>query len=128
MRSTPNHYIHLRHRCFFFFTYQYATLDEAKKAHPDASWWIKGDGCDVVEGLGESTKKKWSGDVDLADGDLQQSYKSYMQQLEFAGIVGLPPRSSRDDVGEDLQAVYVSLTQDLETVYSRKFYRLTSYT
>jgi len=30
-----------------------------------------GDGCDVVSGLGESTRHIWSADVDLADGKLQ---------------------------------------------------------
>ena len=36
-----------------------------KETNPDACWWIKGDGVDVVKGLFESTKGIWSGDVDL---------------------------------------------------------------
>lgn len=47
------------------------SLDEAAIQHPDVWWWIMGDGCDVVSGLGESTRHIWSGDVDLADGKLQ---------------------------------------------------------
>lgn len=76
----------------------------------------------MVEGLGESTKKIWNGDVDLADGELQRSYEAYVQRLKFGEKVGLPPRSSREDVSEDLQTVHASLAQDLETVYSGKIF------
>ncbi len=32
-------------------------LDEAHKANCDTSWWLKMDGCDLVEGFGESVDK-----------------------------------------------------------------------
>ena len=40
-------------------------LEEAKRPRgPPNSWfWIKGDGCDLVSGLSESTKMEWTGDV-----------------------------------------------------------------
>ncbi len=44
---------------------------------PDTSWWIKGDAVDLVEGLGESVRGEWSGDVDLHDGKLQQLFQQY---------------------------------------------------
>lgn len=58
-------------------------LDYAHKSSPDASWWLKMDGCDLVEGLGESVNQVWTGDVDLADGALQEQYKQYMERLDF---------------------------------------------
>ena len=39
----------------FYLTFvQGGILDEAVKVLPDADWWIKSDGCDVVAGLIES--------------------------------------------------------------------------
>ena len=35
---------------------QMSVLNQAKKCDPDACWWIKGDGVDVVKGLCESTR------------------------------------------------------------------------
>lgn len=66
----------------------------------------------MVEGLGESTKKISSGDVDIADSELQRSYDSYVQRLEFANKVWLPPRSSRENMCED-----ALLAQDLEIIH-----------
>lgn len=62
-------------------------LDEAHKANPDASWWLKMDGCDLVEGLGESVDQMWSGDVDLADGALQELNSKFGLQNSVAGDV-----------------------------------------
>ena len=45
-----------------------ATLDEGARLLPNAVWWLKADGVDVLPGLGES---EWSGDVDLGDGRVQ---------------------------------------------------------
>ncbi len=56
-------------------------LDEASIHHPDAWWWLKADGCDVVSGLAESTRGIWSGDVDLNDGDVERQYKKYQDRL-----------------------------------------------
>ncbi len=62
---------------------QLSVLDEAAELHPNSWWWIKGDGVDLQSGLGESMRKKWSGDLDLNDGKLQKQYASYMEELSF---------------------------------------------
>ena len=38
-------------------------LDDAKK-NPDAWWWIKADGYDILPGVAESTRGDWTGDID----------------------------------------------------------------
>ena len=105
--------------CYHNITYcfaQFSSLDEANNVHPNAVWWIKGDGCDVVEGLGESTKKIWTGDIDVADGELQKSYDAYLQRLEFVGKIGMPPRNHRPELIDDLRAVLTLICNDLETI------------
>lgn len=56
---------------------------------PDAVWWLKADGVDVVAGLGESVRLEWSGDVDVNDGTLQASHQAYLQRLKFIEMIGL---------------------------------------
>ena len=46
-------------------------LDEARKHHPNAWWWVKADGCDLVSGLAESVSEIWHGDVDWNNGELE---------------------------------------------------------
>lgn len=58
-------------------------LDSAHRSNPNTHWWLKGDGCDLVAGLGESMRLQWSGDVDIDSGDLQQAYESYCSVLQF---------------------------------------------
>lgn len=58
-------------------------LDEAHRMNPDGSWWLKMDGCDLVEGLGESVDQQWTGDIDLADGALQEQHRQYLDHLKF---------------------------------------------
>lgn len=58
-------------------------LETAHKGNPDCNWWLKGDGCDLISGLGESMRLQWSGDVDLNTGSLQQFYQSYRSLLDF---------------------------------------------
>ena len=81
---------------------QVSVLDEAARTHPNAWWWVKADGCDLVEGLGESTKLDWSGDVDMNDGQLQQMYKSYRERLDFIGGLGKKNRKDSDVILQDL--------------------------
>ena len=57
-------------------------LRTAARSDPDVWWWIKGDGVDVVKGLGESMKGDWSGDVDLNDGKLDLLYQEYRRRLD----------------------------------------------
>jgi len=61
----------------------------AKHAHPEAWWWLKADGCDLVSGLKESVKLEWSGDVDLNNGKLQELHSEYKSSLEFVEAVGV---------------------------------------
>lgn len=64
-------------------------LRKAKRVHPDAWWWVKADGCDVVSGSKESVKKEWSGDVDLNNGVVSELHNKYMDSLRFLDAVGV---------------------------------------
>lgn len=61
-------------------------LREGKRVHPDAWWWVKADGCDIVSGLKESTKKEWSGDVDLNNGEIHELHSQYIDSLRFLDL------------------------------------------
>lgn len=89
-------------------------MDSAAKANPDVYWWIKGDGCDVVGGLGESVSGVWSGDVDLNTGDLQRSYDVYKSKLAL--ILGIGSRRSRTTIREDLDNIYSQLISDKDFI------------
>lgn len=58
----------------------------------------------------------WSGDVDLADGELQKSYEAYTKRLAFVDMIGLPPRNSREEIIEDLELLITNLKDDLEVI------------
>lgn len=85
-------------------------LREAKRVHPDAWWWVKADGCDIVSGLKESMKKEWSGDVDLNDGAVCELHQEYIESLRFLGAVGVGARRANDVLMLDLK----HLQEDLE--------------
>lgn len=53
-----------------------SVLNEAKRVHPNAQWWLKADGCHVV------VHHAWSGDEDLNDGKVARQHSEYMQRLE----------------------------------------------
>ena len=92
---------------------QYSVLDKAKEAHPTATWWI---GADIVDGLGESTCQKWTGDVDLCDGKLQKSYKEYIDRLSFVSGIGLDKRNCKNKIEEDLHSAILAIKKDLDFV------------
>ena len=77
-------------------------MDEAHRTHPNAWWWVKADGCDLVSGVCESTKLEWSGDVDLNDGDLQKLYEVYRRRLAFIVGVGVGDRVTPALIVDDL--------------------------
>ena len=52
-------------------------------------WWIKGDGCNITAGLGETVRHVWNGDVDLAYWKLQALYEEYIKRRTFVGGLGL---------------------------------------
>ena len=81
-------------------------LDSAVKASPHATWWIKGDGCDIVPGICESVQLKWSGDVDLNTGELKKAYQLYRSRLDFISGIGLKDRQEKSVLLEDLKEVH----------------------
>ena len=56
-------------------------MDEAKKVHPKAQWWLKADGCDLITCLGDSVNHEWTGDVDLNDGKVADQHANFLKRL-----------------------------------------------
>ena len=69
---------------------------------PDAWWWVKADGCDLITGLKESTKREWSGDVNLNNGKVAKLHGEYITQLRFIEEFGRKERKQRLVVLADL--------------------------
>jgi len=92
-------------------------LDEAMRHDPDAWWWVKADGCDVLPGLAESTRGVWSGDVDLNDGDLQKQYLEYQHRLNAIKQLSL---TSRTGVIQQLATHSSKLRGDQEFLLNSK--------
>ena len=95
-------------------------IKSAAESDRNTSWWIKGDGVDVVQGLRESVRGQWSGDVDLNDGQLQSLYLEYKQQLKPTGEIGLGERGTQQAVEADLNAALQVVTQGLTFLHSGK--------
>ncbi len=72
---------------------------------------------DLQSGLGESMRKKWSGDVDLNDGKLQEQYASYMEELSFIQNLGVTDRKKLID---DLCTLSANIIQHREFVTKSK--------
>ena len=66
----------------------------------------------LVPGLCESVQRKWSGDVDLNDGELQAAYQSYLHRLEFVSGLGLGSRRERNTIVADLENIHQQLLHD----------------
>ena len=64
-------------------------LKKLAAVNPNARWYIKGDGTDVVKGLWESVSGEWSGDMDLNDGKLSQLYKESQDRLAWVKCIGI---------------------------------------
>lgn len=60
-----------------------------------------------MPGLCESVQK-WSGDVDLNSGELQQSYGAYKLRLKFVSEIGLKSRQERNMILEDLKTQLIA--------------------
>ena len=73
------------------------------QTHPNGRWWLKADGTDIQQGLKESMRNEWSGDVDLGDGKLQDKYSKYAEYLKFVRCIGVNNRSALNNIKEDLQ-------------------------
>jgi hypothetical protein len=87
-------------------------LDAAAKAKPNATWWIKGDACDVIPGLCESMQLKWSADVDLNDGNVEHNYQQYKSRLQMVSTLGLGMRRVRPIFKTDLSTLHQHLLKD----------------
>ena len=95
-------------------------LKEAKRVHPNAWWWVKADGCDIISGLKESVKKEWSGDVNLNDGSVEMLRTQYLESQKFLGSVGVGQRRSREVLKCDLLKLKNDLTTQLTFLSSSK--------
>ena len=98
------------------FSFQIAVLEECKKAHPIAQWWIK---ADLLEALAESVNGDWSGDVDLNDGKVAKQYSEYRGRLSRLEDL-CKDLTSRDECSSELSDVISQLHKDMEFVSKRK--------
>ena len=94
-------------------------LDSAVKTNPNTTWWIKGDGCDVVPGICESVQMVWSGDVYLNDGELQEAYQLYRKKLKFISGIGVKGNQTKAMILEDLKALHQQILSDKD--FATKF-------
>ena len=94
-------------------------LDTAHRCNPDCNWWLKGDGCDILSGLGESMRLQWSGDVDLNTGNLQREYEFYRSLLNFISSLSL-----NVSLPEDLQKCSHILLEEKEFLVKGVFINL----
>ena len=78
-------------------------------------WWIKGDACDVIPGLCESMQLKWSGDVDLSDGN-EHNYQQYKSRLKMVSTLGLGKRRVRPMFKNDLSTMHQHLLKDKDFI------------
>ncbi len=89
-------------------------MDFLHQTHPNGRWWLKADGTDIQQGLRESMRNEWSGDVDLGDGKLQDKYSKYVKYLKFVRGIGLNNRSSFENIKEDLHKQTSNLLTEKE--------------
>jgi len=85
--------------------------------NPDACWWIKGDGTDVVKGLWHSAIGEWFGDVDLDDGKLQQQFTEFCQRKEKVKVIGIM-QESVEEIKSELTLVVDTVEDDLQFISS----------
>ena len=71
------------------------------------------DGCDISKGLGESISGKWSGDVDLNDGSLEQQYAAYKDRLAFVDGLALGDHNSMMCIENDLSTIKKEMDADI---------------
>lgn len=90
-------------------------MDEAARVHPKSWWWIKADGCDIVDGLGESVRGEWSGDVNLDQKALKQLRLDYEERLKFIREIGL---GDHESIIKGLNGIKKGVFNDIEFVTS----------
>ena len=97
-----------------------------KLSNPDAWWWVKADGVDVIKGLGESVYGKWCGDIDLNDGKLDQLHRFYSERLKFVNSIGLNERTGVHIMISDLEQALDHTQKDREFTINLYPYPLTN--
>lgn len=98
--------------------YKTAVIEQVAALNPNAWWWIKGDGTDVVKGLWESVRGEWAGDVDLNDGKLQHQQQIFQEQVFWAEGIGLGNRGNLEQIKLDLNSALKNTVDDLDFIYS----------
>lgn len=68
----------------------------------------------------ESMKLRWSGDVDLNDGTLQEQYAAYRNHLAFVETVGV--NGEHSDAAGQLATISADISDDLTFIHSGKVY------
>jgi hypothetical protein len=91
-------------------------LDAAVKTYPEAHWWIKDDGCDLVQGLCESVSGVWSGDVDLNDGSLRRSFDECKVKLSLISQTSFGSRRGKATIKDDLSTIHTQVLSDKEFI------------
>ena len=79
-------------------------MKKAAESDRTTTWWIKGDGDDVVKGLGVSVRGEWSGDCDLNDGALNSLYQEHKHRLKTIAEIGLGERGTLEEIELNLNA------------------------
>ena len=93
-------------------------LDEARKHHPHAWWWVKADGCDLVSGLAESVSEIWHGDVDLNNGELEAHYTAYQSCLQDIRNLTMAIYPDRLGLCQQLASSIHDIENDLEFLHT----------
>ena len=93
-------------------------LRRAAESDPDVWWWIKGDGVDVVKGIGESMRGEWSGDVDLNDGKLALLHLECQRLLKETSRIGLEDRRTSSIIAADLKTALERLKDYLTFIHA----------
>ena len=108
------------HHHQFSYFFQISVLESAAKSNPNAWFWIKADGVDVVKGLCESTRGVWAGDIDLNDGQLKRLYEDLQNEKKWINGIGLKDRRHQEAVRRDLSIAMNKLVTELQFVHSGK--------
>lgn len=81
---------------------------------PNARWWIKADGVDLLCSLEESVRGDWNGDVDLDDGKLQLLRSEYIARIEDV------PKMNEPLTSKHVEDIIHLVENDLEHVHRCK--------
>ena len=106
---------------------QIANLDQARIVSPKGRWWIKADAVDITEGLRESQRQQWSGDVDLHDGNLEVLFTEYQDRATQSKALGLNSTRTIEVVSSELLRLKQDIHSDLQFISKGKIYRTIYY-